>query len=253
MILLCMDGLNSRYAAELKLHMPYEATPQIEPELCIQFGSKLIPHTMHVWPSMFAGRIVRHPYVDREQNVDPNRMRFRKILHRLGVRWRRRGVQVKGFNETCDTGFKPIIYEKSIDLEDTVFGNYHSFLYQVPGLVDNFMLGGPDEWYHYEHQVWGVLAGLADKLPYDLVALYTRQPDHLGHKLRNPSVVYREPFTIAKRLKSDVMVLSDHGCDYHTGDHTMKGYIGSSFPFKAESMLDVRKIIEARMDEQSRN
>ena len=131
-----------------------------------------------------------------------------------------------------------------------MFGGYNSFLYQIPGLVDNFLLGGPDEWYDNEHMAWGALAAVADKLPYELVALYTRQPDHLGHMMRNPVVVYREAFMIAKRLKGDVMVLSDHGCDPTTGKHTMNGYIGSNFPFKAHSVLDVRGVIEDRMSMQ---
>jgi hypothetical protein len=54
----------------------------------------------------------------------------------------------------------------------------------------------------------------------------------------------------AKRYKGDVMILSDHGCDYVTGEHTTNGYIGASFPFEADSIMDVRRIVEARMGEQ---
>ena len=246
-ILLCMDGLDSELSKKLRLHMPHEATPTIEPEMCIQFGSMLIPHSMHVWPSMFAGRVVRHPYVDRERNVSPSRMRVRNILHSLGLKWKRRGTKIIPHGANPSERLKGVIYDHSVSPEDTVFKDHRSFIYRVPGLVDNLLLGGPEEWHHYEHQVWGVLAGMADRLPYDLVALYTRQPDHLGHMKHNPAWVYREGFTLAKRLEGDVMILSDHGCDPETGDHTMNGYIGATFPFKADSMLDVRKIIEGRM------
>lgn len=248
MILLCMDGLDSELSSKLKLHMKYEVSPIIESELCIQLGGALTPHTMLVWPSMFTGQVVKHPDIKTE-NAGVKRIFFRNMLHKLGIKWKRKGTQI--IPHKTDHGIdrtQGIPYSRSIELKETVFGNHDSLLYQIPGLVDNFLLGGTEEWYTYEHKIWGLLANLADKLPYEIIALYTRQPDHLGHRKRNPSVVYRECFTIAKKLEGDVMILSDHGCSMETGAHTMNGYIGANFPFKAESMLDVRTVIEERME-----
>jgi len=239
MILLCMDGLDYQLSAKLKLHLPYEATPTIEKELCALLDNNYVPHTLHVWPSMFAGRPIRHPDIDK-LIIHPIRAKGRATLHRLGINWGRKETQLRAYQ-------KGIIYQRSVKPEETVFGEYPSFIYQIPGLVDNFLLGGTDDWYNYEHNVWRNLIRIADKLPYKLVAVYTRQPDHLGHRKRNPAVIYREGFMLAKQLEGDVMILSDHGCDYHTGNHTMNGYIGANFPFKAESIMDVKKIIEDRL------
>lgn len=242
MILLCMDGLDSDLLAEMRLHQPHEATPTVEPELCINYGEELSPHTLHVWPSMFAGRVVRHPML-KDLEVSQGRRTVREFLHGLGIHWRRKGTHLyKGRDEA-----KGIIYTHSVEVKDTVFNGHSSLLYQVPGITDNFILGGPDDWYTKEHTIWGAIARVADTLPYRIVALYTRQPDHLGHNMRNPAAIYRECFTLARRLRGDVMVLSDHGCSPKTGNHTMRAYIGANFPFKADSVLDVRRVIEERL------
>lgn len=248
LVLLCVDGMDYRFADKLNLHMKYEAIPRIEDELCIQFGKELTPHTMLVWPSMFTGKVVYHPDIKWE-NVGAVRLRVRKTLQKMGVRWKRRGTKIIAHKTVCDVDKTlGIPYNKSVEISETVFGNYNHFIYQIPGLIDNFLLGGPLEWYDYEHRVWGNLSQFAEEMSQDLIALYTRQIDHLSHYKMNPVAVYRECFMYAKKLNCDVMLLADHGCDSVTGVHTMNGYIGANFPFKANSMLDVRKIIEEKKE-----
>ena len=84
-VMLCVDGLDPDQAREFGLKMPYEASLDIPSELTY-YGN---PHTMHIWPSMFVGRIVKHQALV-ETTRHSNRLRVRKWLVRHGIKWKRK-------------------------------------------------------------------------------------------------------------------------------------------------------------------
>jgi hypothetical protein len=59
LVILCVDGLDYDYAKKLELSLPYESKLKIPKELY----HKGQPYTMHIWPSIFKGKIVIHPEV----------------------------------------------------------------------------------------------------------------------------------------------------------------------------------------------
>jgi hypothetical protein len=239
MIILCMDGLDPTQASEYGLHLPYEGSLKIPREL--YHGA--YPHTLHIWPSMFTGKCVRHPDLQTQNSL---RVSIRGWLHKNNISWNRKGVNIHQRGWQPDD-VKGKVYNKSANYEDTIFSEYNSFIYNIPGLVDGFVLGGTKEWAKSEHRLFNILANTVPQLGYEIVAVYTHNPDYEDHRGINYEPTYRQGFLLAELLakRYDTILLSDHGCV--NGFHTDSAYIGASFPFEADSVLDVRKVIEEKM------
>jgi hypothetical protein len=197
---------------------------------------------------MFTGKIVVHKDFDNKRNKEQVfRMRIRKKIKQMGFSWRRNGIQI---NKIDDDAFEFIgkCYNASVDYSETVFNLFNSFIFDIPGLVDGFVLGGTSRWAETQYKLFKHLL-LNSYKSHQIIALYTHYPDYLAHKKKNVDLVYKEEFQLAQIMseKDDVLLLSDHGCSNSTGLHTDQAYIGANFPFKAETVLDVEKVVRERL------
>lgn len=104
-----------------------------------------------------------------------------------------------------------------------------------------------------EYQTYSLLAHGAQALgsAYELGCIYTRIVDAWGHfkKAEEMRHIYSDisahAWRLAERQKAqgdELLMISDHGCI--DGIHTLNAYIGATFPFEAESILDIRGVIE---------
>lgn len=222
---MCVDGLDPDLAAEFGYHMPFECKLDIPIDL-FEDG---VPHTLHVWPSIFRGEVSRHPNL-QEINVNPLRHRVRKFLHKKGIKWKRKG-EIKYLWKV----FKPAVGRTLLD-------NYSSFWWNIPGVSEGFIFSVSPSYMKTNYEVFKHLAENLVRYKYDIVALYTRLIDWYGHMAINPKILYYEVFSLAKRLPGDIMVVSDHGCV--RGNHTDHAYLGCTRSVFAENVLDVRAEIE---------
>lgn len=246
LILLCMDGLDPDYAKELHLSMPYEKTLTIPKSL--YYGNK--PHTMNIWGSMFAGKEFPHPKFHVSEVVK-SRFKFRKVLHKIGIKWHRDGWNVKKERETHLGDGPGKVHNAHVPYEDTIFHKYNSFIFDIPGVVDGFILGGSLKQVNRNHKLFKVLLTCLTLSSYELIAIYTHQPDIQAHMELNSDSIYKEGFFLANDLSKDnkIILLSDHGCSPYTHNHTELAYIGTNFPFEAETVLDVKDVIQKAMDD----
>jgi len=221
--------------------MPYEERLEI-PKPLWTIGNKIVaPHTLNIWPSIFVGEIKIHPQL-QERHGRTVRRSVRKILHKIGIKWHRKGK--KFYKDPTDLPILGKVYNSCVKYEETVFSKYSSYLYDIPGVSDGFVLGGSYDWFNEKHRIWKTLVSISDILPYEIVALYTHCPDYQCHLDVDLRPYYFEIFRLAKEFKTSTILLSDHGCCPESGKHTEHAYIGTNFPIKGNSVLDIRKIIE---------
>ena len=237
-VVLCVDGLDPDQAREFGLKMPHEASLDIPSDLTY-YGN---PHTMHIWPSMFAGRIVKHPALV-ETTRHNNRLRARKWLVRHGIKWKRKGLKFQKWED----GFVPKWNVFHPSVEETVLDKFSSFKFDIPGVSEGVILGASLSWQREKHEHFKLLARSLVKSNFEIVAVYSHVMDHYGHFGYDLEHPYREIFMLARELElfRDVIVVSDHGCV--NGKHTFQAYLGCTWPFEAKSVLDVADVIEQRL------
>ena len=143
------------------------------------------------------------------------------------------------------------VHNAHVDYNDTIFSQYHSFIFDIPGVVDGFILGGSLKQVNQNYKLFRILLNSLTLSSYELIAIYTHQPDIQSHMELNSDAIYKEGFYIAHDLgrNNKILLLSDHGCSPHTYNHTDNAYIGANFPFEATTVLDVKKVIQSIMEQ----
>lgn len=104
-----------------------------------------------------------------------------------------------------------------------------------------------------EYQMWIMMSLGCIYSNYDLIGLYTRKLDYVGHQEPDTmNALYHDIFEHAELLntKVNVVIISDHGCidKYHT-DYA---YAGSDLPLTAKSVIEIRANIEKLMKDANR-
>ena len=125
----------------------------------------------------------------------------------------------------------------------------------IPAISNGYLYGGGNLnnilFDRAELNMVSNLAGYLLRSNYELVGLYARILDHMGHWGLNKKEeyyhvikeTYERVFSIANALQPNVVLVSDHGC--LSGEHTHKAYFGSGVPVEGKSILDVCSNIEA--------
>ncbi len=243
LLVLCVDGFDYDFAQahgfdkfrnSAKLTIPRECyTETLD-------GAQ--PATGKVWPSIFSGRIF-----DQSMTV---RKGARRIVHDLlmksGIRW---------------SGAKKYLVNPWNRGIETFMTGREVFTWNLPTISPEWIARFPDlehiiDFCEREYQIFRVLGrGLArDGYECELAVIYTRALDAWGHFTHLKSELdmrrlYQFISSEAWRLSQsqlargdNLMMISDHGC--LNGAHTEHAYIGATFPFEAESILDVRSVVE---------
>jgi len=246
LIILCADGLDPEFAANLELHLPYEIELEIPKELLRSDG---FPHTLDIWPSMFTGRICIYPTQIGPTVATGLRVPIRRWLHSHGISWHRKGMQIKDPKERARARVihsTPRLYKPSVDF--TVLDNYRAFKYNIPAVSHDFTFGVNRPYAMEEFNTVSELARMIQFIPfYDVSALYFRILDSLCHRVlpddsQNLDSWYSRTFMLAKSLRCPVMLVSDHGCA--NGEHTLKAYLGCTEPVYSKTILDVHDDIK---------
>lgn len=238
LLILCVDGFDPDYARENGFdRLPYSRKLTIPRECYVETPSGPTPHTVRVWPAMFSGKAIDYGLTRR----GPLRQFIHDQLVKARITWSGRpAYRLAPSNEELET----------------VFHEYTSFLWNIPTLSPEWITEFPtrEKFLAYclrEYMQFYILArGLPD-YPLDIGAVYTRIMDAWGHNKSESDLVffYEEVSDLAVRLSRgydvDVLLVSDHGC--LDGVHTDHAYAGASFPFEAESVLDIRRVIEEKL------
>lgn len=167
---------------------------------------------------------------------------IREKLKKRGILRRKTTYTLGGWNEKLET----------------VFTERDSFIWNIPTLVPEWIVTFPDfedleRFTRREYEMFEVMAnGLYDGA-FDVAAIYTRVLDVMSHigKHREETRFYDRISQLTsdlvhERVGGELMVISDHGIV--DGFHTDSAYMGATFPFEAESILDVRRVIEEVTD-----
>lgn len=238
LLILCVDGFDPDYAREKGYdRLPYSQKLTIPRECYVATPDGPIPHTDRVWPSMFSGKTIDHGLTVR----GPLRQLGHDILVKIRLSWS--GRPAYGLSPTHE------------DL-DTVFKEYVSFLWNIPTISPEWIMNFPTfdrflEYCNREYMQFFILACGLPEYPLDIGAVYTRIMDAWGHHKTEKELafLYSEVSDLAVRLSRgydlDLMLVSDHGCIEET--HTDHAYAGATFPFEAESVLDIRRVIEEKL------
>lgn len=239
--ILCFDGLDAGVAERLGLSMPH----QVELEIPKELYHNGVPHTLHVWPSMFVGEItVYHGFeLTRVQPINPIRLRIRNELNKHGFKWKRHGLKIQTYKKLRVHELENKLSRPSpLDIP-TVFNNHSSFIYHIPRVDPLYIWGVNLDYAQHEYLRVLALSLMLNRINV-LKAFFSRIIDLVGHFSQDADNYYREIFTHAQTLKGDVILVSDHGCV--KGLHTETAYMGANFTFKAKTILDVRDVIESR-------
>lgn len=241
-LILCVDGFDPDYARENGFdQFKHSAKLTIPRECYVPTPEGPTPHTVRVWPSMFSGKAIDYGPVVRKG--------LRKWGHdalvRLGATW---------------MGEPRYRLAPSNENLDTVFTGRDSFLWNIPTISPEWITTFPsfDQFMAYcirEHLTYSVLAQGLIVSPWTVGAIYTRRLDAWGHNRPDRIQFLYEAFSsealsLAQRQQArgdHLMLISDHGC--LEGIHTDHAYIGATFPFVAESITDIRRVIEEVLDQ----
>lgn len=238
LLILCVDGFDPDYARENGYdRLPYSQRLTIPRECYVDTPDGPIPHTDRVWPSMFSGKAIDHGLTVR----GPLRQLGHDILVKIRLTWQ--GRPSYGLSPTHEN-------------LDTVFKEFNSFLWNIPTISPEWIMNFPTfesfvEYCEREFLLFSILARGLPAYPHEVGAVYTRIMDAYGHHNteREISHLYEDisyqAVILSKRDDLDVMLLSDHGCINRV--HTDHAYAGATFPFEAESVLDIRRVIEERL------
>ena len=243
LLILCVDGFDpdfamindyDRFSHSAKLTIPRECYSETVD------GAQ--PATGKVWPSIFSGRIY-------DQSVTV-RKGVRKFVHDLlmkaGITWSgKKRYWVNPWNK---------------DIETFLTGR-NAFGWNLPTISPEWLARFPDldhivDFCEREYAMFRFLGrGLVSEFGgFELGVIYTRTLDAWGHFTHLKGEIdmkrlYQDISAEAWRLSQiqlarggHLMMISDHGC--LNGAHTDHAYIGATFPFEAESILDVRAVVE---------
>lgn len=240
---MCVDGFDPQFARENGYDRFYNSASLTIPRECYSEtldGAQ--PATGKVWPSILSGRIY-----DQAATV---RTGARRVLHDLlmkaGVSWSgKKRFTVNPWNK---------------DIETFLTGR-EAFTWNLPTISEEWIARFPDlpeivSFCEREYQIFKFLArGLVTEThDFELGVIYTRTLDAWGHFTHLKTKLdirrlYREISSEAWRLGQTqlatgdhLMMISDHGIE--DGAHTDHAYIGATFPFEAESILDIRSVVE---------
>ncbi len=252
--ILCIDGFDNDLVDFFKLNMTYEERLTIPRELFRRDQ----PFTPNIWGSMFTGDIFVHSdskYIG-ETGLGKLRLIIRHFLHDNSIRWFRSGLNFwKDKDSLVQYGsFEPNYFIWRKEVEKSVFDDYHSFIYAIPSVSDNYMFTSETgDLERYE--VFKLLCETIWRYNYELVGLYTHYIDYKAHwtlerTKKNLFQHYVQVHSLAKGLESkghDVIVVSDHATLFN---HKNYAYIGATFPFEAESVLDVYQVIKEYLKNQ---
>lgn len=243
LLILCVDGFDPDYALENGFDVfRYSSRLTIPKECYVDTPDGPTPHTDRVWPSIFSGRIIDYGRVVRTG--------LRKVGHDALVKAR-----------ITWTGKPRYRLDPSNENMETVFTGRDAFLWNIPTICPEWIVTFPsmDQFMEYcrrEYRIYSLLAvGLDVAKAWDVAAIYTRILDAIGHT--EPDRVMGWYYNIsaeARRLANrqekrgdHLMLISDHGCV--EGRHTDYAYIGATFPFEAENITDIRRVIEEVLDQ----
>ena len=243
LLILCVDGLDPDYAAFLGFSMKYQTKLEI-PKKLYHNGS---PHTLHIWPSMFSGKIVRNKRLEElKSEMWSPRRRVRKWLMDHGIKWSRENINIEKYKQKekeSPEAYRPKwqVYQPETE---TLFDVHNSYTWNIPGVSPSFIMGGNNEHYKQRYQTWKILVRALPLYHMDIAAVYTAYLDWLGHWKSPLKLQYYEVFDLANTLgkRLPVMLVSDHGC--LEGQHTHHAYLGCTEPIKAKNVVDVRENIE---------
>lgn len=244
LLMLCVDGLDPDLAEKYGFSMPYERRLEIPFEL-YRYG---VPYTMHIWPSIFKGEIVRHPNFSDE--TVGMRLKIRRWLVDHGIRWRREGMKIKALGGEAMTPVFKVIHPC---LDESLLDDYTSFDFDVPGVSEGFILGASREFREARFRTFMLLASAVRFANVEVSALYIHLIDYLAHLHVDVKWHYWRVFELANLMSDvcDVMLLSDHGCDPVKGAHTDIAYLGCNKPLDAKSVLDVRADVDRILKNQN--
>lgn len=219
--------------------MKYEAKLEI-PKKLYHNG---VPHTLHIWPSMFSGKIVRNKKLDEiKTELWRPRRRVRNWLVDHGIKWSRNGLKIQTY-QPKEIG-SPLAYQPKWQVYqpeiETLFKRHNSYIWNIPGVSPSFIMGGTEHHYKQRYQTWKILARALPSYNMDIGAIYTAYIDWLGHWMSPLKLQYYEVFDLARTLgkRLPVMLVSDHGC--LDGNHTQHAYLGCTEPIEAKNVVDVR-------------
>lgn len=243
LLVLCVDGFDPDYAKENGFDkFKHSAKLTIPRECYTETLDGAQPATGKVWPSILSGRVY-----DQAATV---RVGARKMIHdwfmKAGITW--------------DGPKKYTVNPWNRGIE-TVLTGRNAFTWNLPTISPEWIARFPDlphivEFAEREYQIFRMIAHglLLSTHSYELAMIYTRTLDAWGHfqHIKSPQDIeklYIEISSEAWRLSqrqiaknNHLMMISDHGI--LNGKHTDHAYIGATFPFEAESILDIRSVIE---------
>jgi hypothetical protein len=247
LLILCVDGFDPQFAHENDYDRFRNSACLTIPRECYSEtldGAQ--PATGKVWPSILSGRIY-----DQAVTVRKGARRWiHDLLMRSGIRWSgKKRYTVNPWNQ---------------DIETFLTGR-EAFTWNLPTISPEWIAKFPDldqivEFSTREYQIFKFLArGLVTdhRHGFELGLIYTRTLDAWGHftHLKDETdirILYRDISSEAWRLSeiqkahnNHLMLISDHGI--LDGRHTDYAYIGATFPFEADSILDIRSVVEERL------
>ena len=239
LLILCVDGFDPDYARENGYdRLPYSRKMSIPWECYVDTPDGPTPHTVRVWPSLFSGQAIDYGLTVR----GPLRQYAHDLLVKVRVTWRGRDMyRLAPTNEELPTVFSEIP---------------SSFLWNIPTISPEWITTFPsyEKFIAYckrEYMQFSILARALPAYPFDVGAVYTRILDAWAHTRPDEELIQlyvdisHLAMTLSKRDDLDIMLLSDHGCINRV--HTDHAYAGATFPFEAESVLDIRQVIEERL------
>lgn len=243
LLILCVDGFDPDYAMENGFDkLRYSSRLSIPRECYVDTPEGPTPHTVRVWPSIFSGRVIDYGRVVRTG--------LRKLGHdflvKVGATWK---------------GAPRYRLAPNNESLETVFTDEDAFLWNIPTISPEWITTFPsfDQFMAYCRREFKQFAVIGDGLivsrAWDVAAIYTRVLDAYGHNQPDRIDFFYEYFSwmawrAGEKMRAHeghLMLISDHGC--LEGVHTDHAYIGATFPFEAESILDIRRVIEGVLNE----
>lgn len=243
LLILCVDGFDYDFAkANDYDRFPHSAKLTIPRECYSETLEGAQPATGKVWPSIFSGRIF-----DQAVTVRKGARRWiHDLLMKMGVSWSgKKRYWVNPWNK---------------DIETFLTGR-NAFTWNLPTISPEWLARFPDldhivEFCKREYEIFRFLARglISEAKGFEIGVIYTRTLDAWGHFTHlkdelDMRRLYQEiSYEVCRLSQSQLargdhlMMISDHGC--LNGAHTDHAYIGATFPFEAESILDIRSVVE---------
>lgn len=252
LLILAVDGLCPDIAKQKGYpRMPYEQKLTIPRELYFK-GS---PHTLKIWPSIFHGQVINVDLprvLDQLYERDTIDYKLKQLLIKIGIKKILQKLKINYHKHVPkNVGQQWRAYPSSFGLE-TILDYHDSLSWNIPGLNPECIIGYPDldvitPYVKREYENWKHITLGMCLQPRELNIAYTHILDALAHRFQPLDPFYLDISNHIKKLcrlsEIDIMLISDHGAT-PTGDHTDYAYLGTTFPIKAQNIIDVRHDIE---------